>query len=146
MLFKIFFTATMFNISPSGPVQGAMVGSPQMIQCTVNTVGGVEFSSVMISWMGPGGDTITSDSRVTINPTSPSGNTYTSSIQFIYLMEGDEGTYICNVTSSSEFSGSESVEINNLTSNHYMQLCALATIQAMDLPKYNVKCLFRLDS
>ena len=55
------------SITPSGPIQGAMVGSPQDIQCTVSTVSGVELSSVMISWMGPGGDTITNDSRVTIS-------------------------------------------------------------------------------
>ena len=85
------------SITPSGPIQGAMVGSPQDIQCTVSTVSGVEFSSVMISWVGLGGDTITNDSRVTISPTSGSGNNYTSSLQFMYLMEGDEGIYRCNV-------------------------------------------------
>ena len=85
------------SITPSGPIQGAMVGSPQDIQCTVSTVSGVELNSVMISWMGPGGDTITNDSRVTISSTSGSGNNYTSSLQFMYLMEGDEGTYECNV-------------------------------------------------
>ena len=84
-------------ISPSVPMQGAMVGSPQVINCTVNTISGVESSSVMISWMGPGGGTIISDSRVTISPTTSSGNYYTSSLQFTYLMEGDEGTYTCNV-------------------------------------------------
>jgi len=73
------------------------VGNPQMIKCRVSTVSGIEFDSVMISWMGPGGDTITNDSRVTISPTSSSGNNYTSSIQFTYLMEGDNGTYACNV-------------------------------------------------
>ena len=87
------------SISPSGPIQGAMVGSPQDIQCTVNTVSGVELSSVMTIWMGPGGDTISNDSRVTISPTSGSGNNYTSSLQFMYLMEGDvdEGIYTCSV-------------------------------------------------
>ena len=109
------------TISPSGPIQGAMVGSPQMIQCTVSTVSGVESSSVMISWMGPGGDTITNDSRVTINPNSSSGNTYTSSIQFMYLMEGDEGTYMCNVMIL-ETSGSSSVVLETLTSKSYMYL------------------------
>ena len=74
-----------------------MVGSPQDIQCTVSTVSGVELSSVMISWMGPGGDTIRNDSRVTISPTSGSGNNYISSLQFMYLMEGDEGYYECSV-------------------------------------------------
>ena len=76
------------TISPSGPIQGAFVDDPQMIQCKVSTVSGVEFSSVMISWIQPGGDTITNDSRVTISPTSSSGNNYSSSIQFTYLMEG----------------------------------------------------------
>ena len=85
------------STTPSGPIQGAMVGSPQEIHCTVSTVSGVELSSVMISWMGPGVDTITKDNRVTISPTSVSGNNYTSSLQFMYLMEGDEGNYECNV-------------------------------------------------
>ena len=72
------------------------MGDPQVINCTVSTVSGVESSSVIISWMGPGGG-IMNDSRVTISPTTSSGNTYTSSLQFTYLMEGDEGTYTCNV-------------------------------------------------
>ena len=103
------------TISPSGPIQGAMVGSPKMIQCTVSTVSGVESNSVMISWVGPRGDTITNDSRVTINPTtSDSDNTYTSSIQFTYLMEGDEGTYNCTVMIL-KTNGSTSVELKAFT-------------------------------
>ena len=85
------------SVSPSGSIQGAMVGSSQDIQCTVSTVSGVELSSVKISWIGPGGDTIRNDSRVTISPTSGSGNIYTSSLRFMYLMEGDEGYYECSV-------------------------------------------------
>ena len=74
-----------------------MVGSPQDIQCIVSTVSGVELSSIMISWMGPEGESVTNDSRVTISPITFSGNNYTSSLQFTYLMEGDEGMYTCNV-------------------------------------------------
>ena len=99
------------TLSPSSPIQGAMVGSPQMIQCTVSTVSGVESSLVMISWMGPGGDTITSDSRVTISGTTG----LMSTLNFMYLMEGDEGTYTCNVMIL-ETSGSASVELQALTS------------------------------
>ena len=92
------------------------MGSPQVINCTVSTVSGVESSSVMISWMGPGG-VITNDSRVTISSTTSSGNTYmyTSSLQFTYLMEGDEGTYTCSVMIL-ETSGSQSVELQSLIS------------------------------
>ena len=68
-----------------------MVGSPQDIQCIVSTVDGVEFSSVMISWIGPGGESITNDSRVSISPATSSGNNCTSSLHFTYLMERDKG-------------------------------------------------------
>ena len=90
------------------------MGSPQVINCTVSTVSGVEPSSVMISWMGPGGSSIISDSRVTISPTTSSGNDYTSSLQFTYLMEGDEGAYTCNVMIL-ETSESQSVELRTVT-------------------------------
>ena len=90
-----------------------MLGSLQVINCTVSTVSGVESSSVMISWMGPGGS-ITNDSRVIIIPTTSSSNTYTSSLQYTYLMEGDEGTYTCNVKIL-DTSGSQSVELQSLT-------------------------------
>ena len=91
-----------------------MVGSPQDIQCIVSTVSGVELSSVMISWMGPGGESITNDSRVTISPTTSSGNNYTSSLQFTYLMEGDEGIYTCSV-GILETKNLYSLQLNNLT-------------------------------
>ena len=109
------------SITPPGPIQGAMVGSPQDIQCTVNTVSGVELSSVMISWMGPGGDTITNDSRMTISPTSSSGNNYTSSLQFMYLMEGDEGAYECNIMIL-EANRSDSTELTKLTSKSLLKM------------------------
>ena len=100
---------------PSGPIQGAMVGSPQDIQVIVSTVDGVELSSVMISWMGPGGVSITNDSRVTISPTTSSGNNFTSSLQFTYLMEGDEGVYTCGIMILDAVN-SQTAEIQSLTS------------------------------
>ena len=102
---------------PSGPIQGAMVGSPQVINCTVSTVSGVESSSLMISWMGPGGGSIINDSRVTISPTTSNGNTYTNSLQLTYLIEGDERTYTCNVMIL-ETNRSESVDIGPLRGNY----------------------------
>ena len=102
------------TLLPSDLIQRAMVGSSQDIQCIVITVSGVELSSVMISWMGPGGESITSDSRVTISPTTSSGNNYTSSLQFTYLMEGDEGMYTCNVMILNA-NGSNTVQLSNLT-------------------------------
>ena len=95
-------------------IDGGMIGSEQEIYCTVGTVSGVEPNSVMISWTRPGGDTITNDSRVTISPITSSGDDYISTLQFAYLMEGDEGMYTCNVMIL-ETSGSNSLTISNLT-------------------------------
>jgi len=96
------------TISPPGPIQGAMVGSRRMIQCIVSTVDGVESNSVMISWMGLRRD---SNDRETISGTTG----FMSTLNFMYLMEGDEGTYMCNVMIL-ETSGSASVVLETLTS------------------------------
>ena len=109
------FIGYITSVSVPGPIQGGVVGNAQTLQCEVSTISGVNSSSVMISWMGPGGTSITNDNRVTISPTTSSGNTYTSSLQFTYLMEGDEGTYTCNVMILGT-AASESVEIEPLTS------------------------------
>ena len=82
----------------------------------MSTVSGVELSSVMISWMGPGGDTIRNDSRVIVIPTTSIGNNYISTLEFTYLMEGDEGIYTCDVMIL-ETRVSDVIQIRNLTGN-----------------------------
>ena len=96
-------------------METSRLGSPQVINCTVSTVSGVESSSVMIGWMGPGGGSIMNDSRVTISPTTSSGNNYTRSVRFAYLVEADDGTYICNV-SILETTMSDSTDLDNFLS------------------------------
>ena len=103
------------SILPFGPITDGVVGSPQEIHCTVSTVSGVELSSVMISWMRPGGDTITNNSRVTISPIISINNNYISTLEFTYLMEGDEGIYTCDVMIL-EMNTSNFIEIKNLSS------------------------------
>ena len=101
------------TISPSGPIQGAMVGSPQVINCTVTEVIGVESNLAMIGWMGPNGADIMNGSRIMIMDTTVSNDdtTYTSILQFTYLMEGENGTYTCNFIAG-EISVSQSVELS----------------------------------
>ena len=101
------------------PSSQPRVGMSVDIVCRVSTVSGVESSSVLISWIGPeggsGGGSIINDSRVSISQTTSSGNNYTSSIHFTYLLEGDEGTYTCNATIL-EISGSSSYTLPSLIS------------------------------
>jgi len=89
------------------------VGSPLMIQCIANTTTELDVNMVIFTWIRSGGDSVTSGGRVTINPTTSSGSTYTSILQFTYLMEGDDGTYMCNVTTFN-MTGSASVVIRPL--------------------------------
>ena len=105
-------------ILPSGAIRGANVGSPLIIQCTATIDLTLNFNLMMFIWKGPAGDTITNNSRVIISPITSSGNTYSSSIQFLYLMEGDEGTYECNVTILTTLtSESDSLVLESLTGN-----------------------------
>ena len=101
------------------PTSQPRVGMSVDIVCTVNTVSGVESSSIMISWTvsggGSGGGPIINDSRVSISSTTSSGNNYTSSVQFTYLMEGDEDIYTCDVMIL-ESSGSSSYTLPSLIS------------------------------
>ena len=101
-------------IIPSGPIQGATVGNLQAIECVVTTVNGVELSSVMISWTGPNGSLITNNSRIIVNPVTSIGNNFASGLHFIYLMEGDEGIYTCNVKIL-DIVKAGYVELSNLT-------------------------------
>ena len=103
-----------FSVSPSGPVREAEVGSMQTIQCVVSALSGAIFDPIAVSWTRPGGETVRNDSRLTVT-TNFNGNNYTSSIQFAYLIQGDEGIYTCNVTSLSGVIGLQ-VEIDTLTS------------------------------
>ena len=124
------------SLSPPGPIHNATMGSPQIINCTVITVSGVDSSSVLISWTGPGGGSIIDDSRVSISPTTSSGNNYTSSVQFTYLMEGDEGTYTCNVMILEAY-GSQSLNLSLLAGKlsptyHTILLCILKHMHTYD--------------
>ena len=117
------------------------MGCPQVINCTVSTVNGVESSSVMISWMGPGGNIDATNNRLYIGSVTAGGNNmYTRSLQFTYLMEGDEGTYTCNVIIL-ETSGSQSVELQSLTSKMCYICFSIIIIDACSLSShFHCKC------
>ena len=93
-------------------MQNSMLGSPQAINCTVNTVSGVKLDSVMINWTSTT-VTIANNNRITISPTtSSSNNMFTRSIQFTYLVGEDEANYTCNVAIL-ETAVSASTELEN---------------------------------
>ena len=121
MSFTVVPTPTVI-LSPSGPIQNATIGSNLVINCMVSTVSGVESSSVMISWMGPGGGSFINDSRVTISPTTFSGNNYTSILLITYLLEENVDSYTCNVMIL-ETVGSQSVELGPLTRKLEIYCC-----------------------
>ena len=86
--------------------------------CTVSTVDGVEPSSVSISWLGPKGSFM-NNSRITMEgiQIDEHHNIYNSTLQFAYLMEGDEGIYSCSVRILDTVN-LDGTEIKSLTSKH----------------------------
>ena len=97
----VLYAVPVFSVStsPTGLVEGAMVGNDQTIQCTINTVSGVTLNSVIVNWIRPSGASIINSSRIMISLlTFNSGYSFSSSLKFIQLMEGDEGIYVCDVS------------------------------------------------
>ena len=75
-----------------------IVGEPIDIVCSVTLTSTVDPNLVDLRWVG-----ITNSNRVTVIPTvlttdESIGNVYTTIVRFAYLMEGDQGNYICNLT------------------------------------------------
>ena len=120
MYFTVPLPGVTTSPDPSGLIERNMVGSPLVITCTVKTVDGVEPNSVMINWIGPEGS-YTNHSRITIGMELQTEddplhlNTYNSTLQFTYLMEGDEGIYTCGVIILDTVN-SQTAEIKSLTS------------------------------
>ena len=100
----------MVTISPPGPIEDATVGDPQIFTCMATITMMVRSDLLMFMWIKQGGGVITSDGRVTIQPTTSMNNIYMSVLQFDYLIESDGGIYTCNVTFFN-VSGSNSVEM-----------------------------------
>ena len=104
----------------------------QDIVCSVTINSRIHPDSVELTWTN-NDSIITTDNRVTITPTNITENsssfTYTTTIQFAYLMEGDEGNYTCDVTAD-DMMESHSITLQNLTSMYvctyvYMFTCLL---------------------
>lgn len=111
-LYNVGFLPLSLEILPSHLMQGAIVGNSQTIQCEVNNIYGVD--SVIVNWYGPDGNIITNGSRIHVNPLICDNNTCTSDLYITYLMEGDEGIYMCNTTLQTK-NISASIVIHNLT-------------------------------
>ena len=95
-----------------------VIGEMQDIICSVTINSAIDPNSVELTWTN-NDSIITTDNRVMITPTNitenPSSFTHSTTIQFAYLTEGDEGNYTCNVTVDNVVE-SHSITLQNLTS------------------------------
>lgn len=75
------------------------VGSKASLHCKVTTARGIT-SSTQIMWTKNGTPVEEiNDSRISIFPTNSTGTVHTSTLQFSYLSENDNGSeYFCRVT------------------------------------------------
>ena len=107
----ITFTDFMISSSILFEPEGHIVGQEQAINCTATLISTTEHS-VIFNWVTPDGINI-DDERITILPTTINENNYTSVLQFEYLMESDNGTYICEIMSNNSTT-SASTELQDL--------------------------------
>ena len=106
----------------------------QDIICSVTISSTVDPDSVELTWTNAD-SIITADNRVTILPTNvtknPSSFTYTTVIQFAYLMEGDDGnSYTCNAEVD-DVMKSHSILLENLRSMQIQLLAMYYTVMYM---------------
>ena len=79
-------------------LQQGILGDAHDLICLIALSSTAQSSSVNLTW-----NFNSNDNRVTVIPTTITtddsiGTIYTTVIQFNYLMEGDEGNYICTLT------------------------------------------------
>ena len=91
------------------------LGDRYGIQCTAYTDEMINPNNVTVSWTGPNG-TITNNSRLTIASTISNGTSYTSTLQFSYLSEDDEGEYNCSLVVFGTELKSESIVLGDIYS------------------------------
>ena len=105
------------SLQPSGFFSGT-IGQMQDLICSVTITSAIDPDSVELIWLDSE-NIITSDNRVTVTPTNITSNafsfTYTTVLQFAYLMEGDEGNYTCNLVAD-EMLESQTVRLQNFRS------------------------------
>ena len=109
----------------------------QDIICLITISSVIDPDLVEMTWTRDD-SSITTNSRVTIIPTNvtenPSSFTYTTTIQFAYLMEGDEGNYTCNVAVE-DMTESKSIVLQNLTSMlHNLNICMFISLLTVPSP------------
>ena len=144
VLFVIFYLFIVpvprISLQPSGYLQG-VVGEMQDITCSVTITSEIDPDSVDLTWKLDD-NIITTDNRVTIitNITeNPFSFTYTTIIQFAYLMEGDEGNFTCNVEVD-DMMESRSIVLENLRSmqiliaKHYLHICSYVYVYLFTVP------------
>ena len=85
----------------------------------MNTVSGVELSSVTMNWLGPDGNIITNSSRIIVNQITSFGQNYSRNLRFIHLVEEDVGTYTCEVMISN-IQQTRAVELEDLSCKYFV--------------------------
>ena len=103
-----------------------MVGNNQIINCTISTVSGVKLNAVTVDWIEPGGASISGNmiSFPTLSSSNNFTNNFSSSLEFMYLREVDEGRYMCNV-SILQASESIIVELGTLIGKFQMHIFSI---------------------
>ena len=92
------------------------MGDLHEIQCKVYTDKVVNASIINITWIGPNNDIIVTNNRINITATTSADNNHTSTLQFLYLTEEDEGLYTCHIAILNNYNDSGFLKLENFSS------------------------------
>ena len=93
------------------------MGDLHEIQCKVYTDKVVSASIVNITWIGgPNNDTIVTNNRINISAITSAGNNHTSTLQFLYLTEEDQGLYTCHIAILNNYTDSGFLKLEDFSS------------------------------
>ena len=92
------------------------MGDPHEIQCKVYTDKVINANIISITWIGPNNDTIVTNNRTNITATTSAGNNHTSTLQYLYLTEEDQGLYTCHITILNNYNDSGFLKLEDFSS------------------------------
>ena len=124
-----------------GSLENFTVGDPYEIKCEAYTDLVIHSDLVSFTWIGPNNETIMANNRTNVTTATSVGNNHTSTLQFVYLTEEDQGLYTCHVAILNN-TDSESFELGVLSeflSTTYWCLQGCSTKFAWALIIYSIQ-------
>jgi len=94
----VFTDPIKFTVDMHDSLENPTVGDPYEIECKISTNLIINSGLINFTWIGPNNENIVTDTRTNVTTITSIGKNHSSTLQFLYLNENDQGLYFCHVT------------------------------------------------